>query len=115
MVNEDDDLILISNDGVIIRIAVQDVRIMSRYASGVRVMRLGENDKVVTFVRAEHADDEETSKIEDTGEDNAEDEALEKALEEEMEADEAALPEEEEPEDIPDDEDDLDETEESDE
>ncbi len=115
VVNEDDDLILISNDGVIIRIAVQDVRIMSRYASGVRVMRLGENDKVVTFVRAEHADDEETSKIEDTGEDNAEDEELEKALEEEMEADEAALPEEEEPEDIPDDEDDLDEMEESDE
>ncbi|MGI5894609.1 MAG: DNA gyrase subunit A [Candidatus Merdivicinus sp.] len=95
VVDEDDDLILISNDGVIIRIAVQDVRIMSRYATGVRVMRLGENDRVVTFVRAEHADDEETSKIEDTEEDSGEEADLE-ALESELEAEEAALPAEDE-------------------
>ena len=107
VVDEDDDLILISNDGVIIRIAVRDVRIMSRYAGGVRVMRLGEDDRVVAFVRSEHADDEETEKVEeeDGGDENdAEAEALEKALE----ADEAALPDEEEPE-SPADEDDSDE------
>ena len=36
---------------------------MSRYASGVRVMRLGESDSVVTFARAEHVD-EETEAVE---------------------------------------------------
>ena len=103
VVDEDDDLILISNDGVIIRIAVQDVRIMSRYATGVRVMRLSENDRVVTFVRAEHADDEETGKVEEeAGGDSADAEA--EALEKALEADEAALVPEDEPEDQPDEE-----------
>ena len=97
VVDDTDDLIMISNDGVIIRIAVADVRLMSRYASGVRVMRLGENDRVVTFVRAEHADDEETEKIEDSPEEDAE-AAEAEALEQEMEADDAANPQEEEPE-----------------
>ena len=53
VVDENDDLILISNDGVIIRIRVSDVNVMSRYASGVRVMRLmNEDSRVVTFARA---------------------------------------------------------------
>ncbi len=59
VVSDDDDLILISNEGIIIRIAVRDVNVMSRYASGVRVMRLGENDSVVTFARTEHIEEEE--------------------------------------------------------
>ena len=98
VVDEDDDLILISNEGVIIRIAVGDVRVMSRYASGVRVMRLGENDRVVTFVRAEHADGEETEKVEEDEGDEASDTAEAEELEREMEADDAANPQEEEPE-----------------
>ena len=97
VVDDTDDLIMISNDGVIIRIAVADVRLMSRYASGVRVMRLGENDRVVTFVRAEHAEDEETEKIEDSQEEDSE-AAEAEALERELEADDAANPQEEEPE-----------------
>lgn len=65
VVDEDDDLILISNDGVIIRIRVSDVNIMSRYASGVRVMRLmTEDSRVVTFARAEHDEDEEVAEVE---------------------------------------------------
>ena len=39
VVGEDEDLILIADDGIIIRIRVNDVNVMSRYASGVRVMR----------------------------------------------------------------------------
>ena len=62
VVREDEDLILISNDGIIIRIAAADVNIMSRYATGVRVMRLSENDSVVAFATAEHLD-EETEKV----------------------------------------------------
>ncbi len=63
VVRENEDLILISNDGIIIRIAAADVNIMSRYATGVRVMRLSENDRVVAFAVAEHVE-EETEKVE---------------------------------------------------
>ena len=70
IVGDEDDLILISTEGIIIRIAVSDVNIMSRYASGVRVMRLSENDSVVTFARADHAE-EETSPVEAAEEDPA--------------------------------------------
>ena len=60
VVDENDDLILISNDGVIIRIRVSDVNVMSRYASGVRVMRLmNEDSRVVTFARAEHVEEDD--------------------------------------------------------
>ena len=71
VVREDEDLILISNDGIIIRIAVADVNIMSRYAGGVRVMRLSEGDRVVAFAAVEHEDeaDEETGTVEEIPED----------------------------------------------
>ncbi len=39
----------------------------SRYGSGVRVMRLGEGDRVVTVARTEHSDEEEIAKPEDDG------------------------------------------------
>ena len=71
IVDDDEDLILISTEGIIIRIAVSDVNVMSRYASGVRVMRLSENDSVVTFARADHAE-EETTPVEASEADPAE-------------------------------------------
>ena len=65
VVDEDDDMILISNDGVIIRIRVSDVNIMSRYASGVKVMRLmNEDSRVVAMARAEHDEEEEVAEVE---------------------------------------------------
>lgn len=89
---QDDDVILINTDGIIIRIRANDLRIMGRYATGVRVMRLGEDSRVVTFTRTEHDDTQETEKIEET----VSDEDLKEAeLEEENEViadDEAAEP-----------------------
>ncbi|HIZ56499.1 MAG TPA: DNA gyrase subunit A [Firmicutes bacterium] len=64
-VDENNDLILISSDGVIIRIRVSDIRIMSRYATGVKVMRLNEDAQVVTFAKTEHEEEEETAQIEE--------------------------------------------------
>lgn len=93
VVDEAEDLILIASDGVIIRIRVSDVNVMSRYASGVRVMRLNPDAQVVTFARADHEDDEEIESVEAPTEASVEDEleaqAAEKALEEEL-TDEAA-------------------------
>ena len=60
----DDDVILISADGVIIRIRANDLRVMGRPASGVRVMRLSDEDRVVTFSRTPHDDSEETEEVE---------------------------------------------------
>ncbi len=64
VVDDDDDLIMISSYGVIIRIRVSDVSKMSRYGSGVRVMKLKDNDQVVTMARAEHDSNEEISEVE---------------------------------------------------
>ncbi len=60
----DDDVILISTDGVIIRFRANDLRTMGRPASGVRVMRLGEDSTVASFTRTAHDEDEETAEIE---------------------------------------------------
>lgn len=60
----DDDVILISTDGVIIRFRANDLRTMGRPASGVRVMRLGEESRVASFTRTAHDDSEETQEIE---------------------------------------------------
>ena len=64
VVDETDDIILISLDGVVIRIRTSDVRIMSRYATGVKVMRVDGDDRVVTFTRAEHDDSAEIEAVE---------------------------------------------------
>lgn len=64
IVDEDDDIILVSSDGIIIRILASDVRIMGRTAKGVRVMRVTSGAKVVAFTRAEHDDSAETEKVE---------------------------------------------------
>ena len=88
VVDEDEDLILIADDGIIIRIRVSDVNVMSRYASGVRVMRLSEGSKVVTFARAEHDEEEETEKVEQSTEEEADASEVER-LEKELAAEDA--------------------------
>ena len=64
----DDDVILISSDGVIIRIRANDINPSSRYGLGVRVMRLSEEGKVVAFTRTEHDESEETEAVEQADE-----------------------------------------------
>lgn len=90
VVDENDDLILISDDGVIIRIRVSDINIMSRYASGVRVMRLNEGASLVTFATADHDDSEETEAVEEAEAEDVSAEDIE-ALEKELEKEEATL------------------------
>ena len=93
----DDDVILISADGVVIRIRANDLRNMGRPASGVRVMRLGAEDRVASFSRTPHDDEEETSEVE-----NASEEEIAASLAEEQS--EVIEPEEDNPEDDTDDE-----------
>ena len=72
MVYDDDDVILISEQGIIIRIAADSIRECARPSKGVRLMRLAENDSVITLTLAKNSG-EETEKPADTEEveDNA--------------------------------------------
>ena len=64
VVDETDDIVLISNDGILIRIRCSDIRVMGRYATGVRVMKLDGDNKVVSFTRTEHDDSAEIAAVE---------------------------------------------------
>ena len=59
ILDDDDDVILISQEGILIRMHAADINVQSRYGSGVRVMRLAESDRVVTVARSER--DEENA------------------------------------------------------
>ena len=58
-VDGEDDLMLITNEGMIIRTPVTDIPTYSRTAGGVRVMRLGEGEKIVNFAKVARATDED--------------------------------------------------------
>ena len=97
IVDDTDDLILISANGILIRIHASDINVQSRYGSGVRVMRLAEGDKVAMVARVDRDNEAETAKVEAEAGDDAEPSAEELAAIEAAErADEAA--------DVPDDE-----------
>ena len=67
VVDLNDDIILISDDGIIIRIEAQSVRVCARPSKGVRVMKLAESSHVITMARVPHDDSEEISAVEDDG------------------------------------------------
>ncbi len=53
LVHEEEDILLITDDGTIIRTPVADVRLCGRTTQGVKVMRLQEGSKVIGVARAE--------------------------------------------------------------
>ncbi|HCC00927.1 MAG TPA: DNA gyrase subunit A [Ruminococcaceae bacterium] len=69
VVSETDDALFISSDGIIIRVPIAEIPIYSRYAQGVRVMRVGEETRVVTVTSAAR---EEEVIDEEQAEENAE-------------------------------------------
>ena len=58
-VHEDEDILLITDDGTIIRARAADVRLCGRSTQGVRIMRLNEGSKVVGVARAEKEEEPE--------------------------------------------------------
>ena len=60
-VAEEDDMMITSKDGIVIRLAVSDVRIMGRATQGVRVIKLSKTDEIadVAVVKKEEIGDEE--------------------------------------------------------
>ena len=58
VVNENDDVLVINDAGVIIRMAVSGISCFGRSAQGVRIMNLNEGVKVIAFARTEHEEEE---------------------------------------------------------
>ena len=88
-VTEDEDLIVISSDGIIIRVRISDIPVYGRASGGVRIMRLSDGVCVVNTATVESAENEEVSKIE------IDPEEAEAASQESEEETEDNLPEEE--------------------
>jgi DNA gyrase subunit A len=60
-VKDSDDLIIITSNGIVNRQHVEDIRVMGRATSGVRLIRLEEGDTVSAVARVPKEDDEDTS------------------------------------------------------
>lgn len=58
-VNLDEDILLITDDGTVIRMAVADIRESGRNTQGVRLMRIAGDAQIVAVARAEQEEEEE--------------------------------------------------------
>ncbi len=59
VVNDNDDVLVINDAGVIIRMAVSGISTYGRTAQGVKIMNLEEGVKVISFARTDHEEEEE--------------------------------------------------------
>ena len=62
-VNIEDDLMIIADNGVIIRTPAKDISLIGRGTQGVRIMKLREGSKVVCLATSEHEEPEEESDV----------------------------------------------------
>lgn len=58
-VTDEDDLMIITKNGIAIRIKVADLRVMGRNTQGVRLIRIYNNDEIASVTRIIREDDEE--------------------------------------------------------
>ena len=62
-VTDEDDIMLITDAGVIIRLHTSDISTYSRVTKGVRLMRLDDEVKIVSLARTEREEDEEEAAV----------------------------------------------------
>jgi DNA gyrase subunit A len=67
-VTDKEDLMIINKSGIIIRIAISELRVMGRATQGVRLITLKNNDEIASVAKIEHDEDEEVKE----GDENAE-------------------------------------------
>ena len=73
MVNDSDDILVITDDATIIRMAVERISVLSRSTQGVRIMRLGEGSRVISIEKTESdGSDDSASEPEESAEAPAE-------------------------------------------
>ncbi|SEL12233.1 DNA gyrase subunit A [Parapedobacter koreensis] len=57
-VTDNDDLMIINKSGIVIRIAVSELRVMGRATQGVRLISLKGDDEIASVAKVEHEDEE---------------------------------------------------------
>ncbi len=63
LVHDEEDILLITDDGTIIRTPAEDIRLCGRNTQGVRVMKLAEGSKVIGVARAEKEEEMDAAAI----------------------------------------------------
>jgi len=66
-VTDADDLMIINKSGIVIRIAVSELRVMGRATQGVRLITLKGNDEIASVARIDHEEEEEETDELSTG------------------------------------------------
>ena len=67
LVTDDDDIILMTSEGIIIRLNTEDISTLKRVTKGVRLMRLADGVKIVSAAPVAH-EEEETEEVETVAE-----------------------------------------------
>ncbi|MEQ8704783.1 MAG: DNA gyrase subunit A [Phaeodactylibacter sp.] len=62
-VSEDSDLMITTRDGIVIRMAVSDIRVMGRATQGVRLIRLDKSDEMADIAVIHKSDDEDETTV----------------------------------------------------
>ena len=70
IVDNDDDIMLITDTGIIIRINTNDISILGRNTQGVTLMRTSDGSKVVSIAKLPQEDIDEAEKNDDNGDNN---------------------------------------------
>lgn len=65
VVHEDDDLLISTSEGIMIRLAVGDIRVSGRATQGVKIIRLDENDSIGDIAVVKNTDEDIKSDLED--------------------------------------------------
>jgi DNA gyrase subunit A len=65
IVDDEDDIMLITSEGTIIRIHVSEISILGRATKGVRLMRTNDNNLIVGCAKTERDDQEEVGQVEE--------------------------------------------------
>jgi DNA gyrase subunit A len=78
-VTDSEDLMIINKSGIIIRIAVSELRVMGRATQGVRLITLKGNDEIASVAKIEHDEEDaiENADTDATNENNIGDDAVE--------------------------------------
>jgi DNA gyrase subunit A len=74
-VTDENDLLIITTNGIVIRLCVADLRVMGRATQGVRLINLGENDNIGAVTTVETDPEEEHVKVDGTVDTTMEDAA----------------------------------------
>ena len=72
LVSPEDDIIMISSDGILIRIPASQINIVSRTSKGVRVMRLADGERVVSAIAIRETEKEEAEAAQENAEEASE-------------------------------------------